>query len=147
MRAVMLCLGMLWAAPLAAQTDRWERQAAVSLAKSDAALREEGWSPVGVAQFGALNAGSTGRVVLPGPLSGRLAVVGVCDADCGRLGLIIGDDRGYDLGADRSAGTTPVVEFVPRSSGTHTARIFMDGCQVSPCRYGLRVYRRPLTSR
>jgi hypothetical protein len=105
-------------------------------------MLRQGWVPAGPAQFGALNAGTGARLMIPAPVSTRLAIVGVCDADCGALGIIVGDDRGYDLGADRSGGTTPMVDFVVRVPGRHTARVLMDRCQMSPCRFGIRVYRR-----
>jgi hypothetical protein len=133
---------LAWVPALAAQADRWERQAASALARTDVTMLREGWAPAGPAQFGALNAGEAARLTIPAPVATRLAAVGVCDQDCGGLGLIVGDDRGYDLGADRSGGTTPLVEFTPRMVARHTARIYMDRCQVSPCRFGIRVYRR-----
>ncbi len=142
MRASALLLLLAWVPALAAQSDRWERQAAAALVRTDTVLLREGWTPVGPAQFGALNGGGQTSLTIPAPVASRLAIVGVCDADCGGLGLIVGDDRGYDLGADRSGGTAPMVEFTARLAAKHTARVLMERCQVSPCRFGIRVYRR-----
>ena len=70
-------------------------------------------------------------------------MVGTCDADCERLGLVLSDLSSHDLAADRASENAPVVRFVPRETAAYRVKVVMERCRVNPCRYGVALLTLP----
>jgi len=144
MRWTLACLTLLAAGPLAAQGDRWERVVASGLDRTDSLMRTRGSHPRGGRAFGVLLPGQASWVPLGATGTGRVTVVGLCDADCARLGLVVRNVRGYELVADRSGSTVPLVEFDAEAGRQYEVRVIMGDCGLAPCRYGIATYVRAM---
>ncbi len=139
-RWVLLGLTMLIAGRLSAQGDRWERAVAAGLNRTDSLMRTRGSHPSGTRSFGSLRPGESRWVPLGAPGAGRMTVVGLCDGDCAGLGLVVRNVRGYELVADRSGSTVPLVEFDAEAGRRYEVRVVMGDCRMAPCRYGIASY-------
>lgn len=140
----LLSLLILLALPgaVAAQGDPWQRQVHASLARSDLMMRKQGYTRTIGEYAGALITGESRWIVLQTPGVGSVAIVGICDEDCGALRLTLGTTGGYELVASDDGSTVPMLEAELRPGEEYRVRVGMDRCQVSPCRYGFALYRR-----
>jgi hypothetical protein len=83
------------------------------------------------------------RLEFPVLAGAEYILVGSCDDDCTGLHLVIANPTGYQIDAARGSGNSPIVR-VPRSAlpGGYHVTVTMAACRVSPCRYGVAVYRK-----
>lgn len=138
------CLILTAVGPLAAQGDRWERQVEQGLTRSTRLLGERGYSPAGWQIRGLLNTEESERFDVPIAATEEYVVVGTCDDDCTGLHLVVSNPTGYEIDAARGKGNAPIVRITPPAlSGNYRVTVTMAACRVSPCRYGVAVYRRP----
>jgi len=70
----------------------------------------------------------------------RYGFLAVCDEDCADLDLYLYDPRGRLVKSDTKADSTPVVVFVPATSGSYRLRAHMVTCSVAPCFYTIAGY-------
>lgn len=141
MRVMLFCL-LLQPGLLVAQADRWERAVADGFRRTDTLMAAQNYRPASTIQFGALFLDEMESRSMPLEGAVRYAIVGLCDGDCAGLELGIADASGYELAADRTGRTVPLLEVTTRQAGVHILRATMSGCLVAPCRYGVRVYRK-----
>lgn len=141
MRAILVWL-LLQPGLLVAQADRWERAVADGFRRTDTLMAAQGYRPAGTIRFGALFLDDAESFSMPLQGAVRYAIVGLCDGDCAGLQLVIADASGYELAADHSGRTVPVLDVTTRQAGVHLLRATMSSCQMAPCRYGVRVYRK-----
>lgn len=141
-RGVLLLLLLALPCAVAAQGDPWQRQVQASLARSDQMMRARGYTRIIGEYAGELIAGEARWITLQTPKEGMLAIIGICDEDCGALRLTLGTAGGYELTASDAGSTVPILEAEVRHPGEYRLRVSMDRCQVSPCRYGFALYRR-----
>ncbi len=139
---VLLLLLLALPGAVAAQGDPWQRQVQASLARSDQMMRSRGYTRIIGEYAGALIAGESRWITLRTPGEGLLAIVGICDEDCGALRLTLGTAGGYELTASDAGSTVPMLESEVRHGSEYRVRVSMDRCQMSPCRYGFALYRR-----
>lgn len=136
---MMLAAGaaLLCASPAPAQ-DEWTRQVSQQLDMVVEAMAERGFSPVGDAHIEALSEGASDEVELQ-LAAGSYMIVGMCDADCEDLDLVL-SLNGEEVTGDFETDDTPVLAFQVEESGTFTLRVDMATCTSGPCRYGVRVF-------
>jgi hypothetical protein len=125
-----------------AQSDRWEQQVRASLSRAAQMLSDRGYRPTPASFVGALFAGESEVRELFLPAGANVVVVGVCDDDCGGLGLVVSNRTGYELAADRGVGNVPLVRVTPETAGMYRVKVSMQSCRISPCRYGIAVWRK-----
>lgn len=143
---VALAIGMATSALAQARpTDPWDGQVQASLAKAGELARTRGYVPTGIELVGALFADESeaGSLTLA---TGAYLILGVCDEDCRTLNLVLADPKGDELAVDRGEGNAPMVAAPSARGGRYRLRIIMGACRVSPCRYGIVVYRRARNS-
>jgi hypothetical protein len=64
-------------------------------------------------------------------------MVGTCDEDCERLGLVLSDLSSHDLAADRASENAPLVRLMPSQTASYRVKVVMESCRMNPCRYGV----------
>ncbi len=137
------CLTLAAPLPLAAQGDRWDRQVEQSLARSTRLLRERGYAPAGRQFRGLLSTEESERLEVPVAAGGDYVMVGTCDDDCSGLHLVVSNPTGYEIDAARGSGNAPIVRIASSAlPGAYHVKVTMAGCRVSPCRFGVAMYRR-----
>ncbi|HEY3279961.1 MAG TPA: hypothetical protein VGJ83_05565 [Gemmatimonadales bacterium] len=132
-----LLFGM--ARPAPAQARRWERQAREQLAHAVQGLREKGFERPRLTRVSALDNEESEASAVTLNAGRGYAVVGVCDADCSGLHLVVSTAAGSDIAADRSGGGVPLVRITPRETGSYRVKAVMAACRMSPCWYGVAV--------
>jgi hypothetical protein len=140
MKALLLLLLVL-GGPLQAQ-DIWRQQVDSSLSRASAMAAKRGYLATGQWVTGELFADESVRREVSLSAGGSYMLVGVCDTDCRSLGLALATPNGDDLAADSHGGNVPLIEAVATRSGAYLLRVRMGGCRVSPCRYGVAVFRK-----
>ncbi|HEX9279546.1 MAG TPA: hypothetical protein VF890_02820 [Gemmatimonadales bacterium] len=135
-------LALLPAAPLCAQGNRWERQVREQLQRAAATLQNARAGPAQLTRTGTLNAEESESFAVTLQAGVSYEIVGVCDNDCTSLGLTLATMSNNDIAADRSSENFPVLHVTPRTTVAYRVKVVMAACQVSPCWYGVGVYRR-----
>lgn len=124
-----------------AQANRWERQVNEQLQRALATLGVKAPERPAATRTGVLNAEESEwfAVTLSGGVS--YSIIGVCDNDCARLQLVLSTPERNELATDRSSENFPVLRFTPMETRRFHVKVVMEGCQVSPCWYGVAVAR------
>lgn len=142
--AVALSLTSVFVAPAArAQGDRWERQVRDQLERAAASLSARGPGQSFAPRLGVLNAEESESFTLTLQAGVSYIVVGTCDEDCERLGLVLSDLSSHDLAADRASENAPVVRLTPRETASYRVKAVMEDCRMNPCRYGVALITLP----
>ena len=132
----------LFSAPLSAQADRWERQAAEALHRAQPLLADQGFQSTTVARFGMLSTDESEQLTIPMVAGRSYAIIGVCDVDCGNLDLVLSRSARQEVASDRDGGNVPIVKVTTTLAGDYGLKVIMTGCRLGPCRYGIAVYSR-----
>lgn len=102
----------------------------------------EGWTPETDARTGSLRDGDSETITLSVQAGVEYGIIGGCDQDCTDLDFALRDGGGNVLDSDYAPDDFPVIRFRPRRSGAHYLDVRMFDCEVGPCWYAYRVYRR-----
>lgn len=137
MMALAAGAALLCASPAQAQ-DQWMQQVSAQLEAVVEALDAEGLAPAGDPHGGALNEGESEEVELE-LTAGSYLIVGVCDADCSDLDLLLTSD-GEEVDSDYEADDTPVLAVDVEEGGTLMLTVEMPACSSGPCRFGVGVF-------
>jgi len=136
----VIAVGLAWlvATPARAQGegDRWVRQVRAQLERAKASLGTK-------ARVGTLDTGESESFTLTLQAGVSYTVVGTCDEDCERLGLVLSDLSSHDLAADRTSENAPVVRIVPREGAAYRLRVVVASCRMNPCRFGVALLTLP----
>lgn len=126
----------LFAVPAAAQDEvvRAQLDAAAEL------MANEGFALQGSYRAGALRNGAEETVPVELQAGVSYAIMGVCDADCSDMDLILNDPSGMPIEQDIAADDVPIVAVEVTRSGTYQLRVTMPACSVEPCGYGLALF-------
>ncbi|OLE15444.1 MAG: hypothetical protein DMD68_00830 [Gemmatimonadetes bacterium] len=130
------------AAALRAQGNRWERQVREQLQRSAATLQNARAGPAQLTHTGPLNAEESASFIVTLQAGVSYQIVGVCDNDCTSLGLTLATMSNNDIAADRSSENFPVLQVTPQTTMAYRVKVVMAACRMSPCWYGVGVYRR-----
>ena len=143
----VLAVGLAWvvATPARAQGegDRWERQVRAQLERATASLGTRGAVRSFAPRVGTLDTDESESFTLTLQAGVSYVVVGTCDEDCERLGLVLSDLSSHDLAADRTSENAPVVRLTPRQTASYRLQVVMESCRVNPCRYGVALITPP----
>jgi hypothetical protein len=122
--------------------DDVKAQVDAQFAFGDSIARSTGYIAESRVVRNSLKEGEANRHPLNLARSGAYLVRVYCDNDCSLLGLSLRDVD--DRVVDTDEGTTdhPELAFDAESPGRYVARVRMISCSVSPCAYGIRLYRR-----
>lgn len=135
MRTLVAVLAVaLVPATVVAQTTRWERQVQQQLERVSPHAR--------ATKTGVLNVEESEWFAVTLSAGVSYAIMGVCDNDCSRLQLVLATPDRNELVTDRRGENFPVVRFMPAETRAFRVKVVMEGCQVSPCWYGVAVVER-----
>lgn len=137
----LLLLLLVLGGPLQAQ-DVWQQQVQTSLSRATAMAEKRGFAPTGQWVTGTLFADETERRTVTLAAGTSYMLVGVCDVDCRLLGLSLATPNGDDLVTDAHGSNAPLIEASAQRGGEYRLKVMMGGCRVSPCRYGVAVFKR-----
>lgn len=103
-------------------------------------LAERGFVPVAEVVRGTLAEGADTDFELE--LEGNdYVVVGFCDGGCSDLDLVLTDQGGSEVAADRALDDYPVLTLESKS-GTFVLSVQMATCSTSECHYGVQLFRK-----
>lgn len=114
------------------------------LQQAQAAAAQQGFQLVGQPFSGGLAQGQTQNVPAQLYLGYDYRVLGVCDADCGDLDLVLYDSAGREVHRDTTTSNQPVVAVQPAYNDNFTIQVQMYNCVRAPCYYALALYGRPM---
>lgn len=132
------------AAPMAQMPDQYRQQLDVQLAQVAQALGSQGFSPVGQPYYGGLRDDQQQRIP-PTELQqgGDYRIVGVCDADCTDLDMVLVDQNQVEIARDTSTDARPIVQSQPAWTGPFHVDVTMYQCNhPQGCYYALMLYGR-----
>jgi hypothetical protein len=112
----------------------------VQLDSATATMRGEGFTLQGNYTGGTLSDGRRAQITLDLRGGMQYAIVGVCDADCDDLDLVLTDARGGEVDSDREPDDAPVVVAEVARNARYTLTVTMASCTVEPCGYGVAVF-------
>jgi hypothetical protein len=143
MKTALATLLLASSVPLAAQGDPWERQVDTSLAQARILAANRGFATAGAPLTGTLGTDESERRPVWLDANVDYLILAVCDGDCRTLNLVLSTPNGDEIAVDRQEGNVPLLQLRSGGSGNYQVRVIMGGCRVSPCRYGVGVYRKP----
>ncbi|HVZ98715.1 MAG TPA: toll/interleukin-1 receptor domain-containing protein [Caulobacterales bacterium] len=114
----------------------------MQLQRDQQTLSQQGFQMVGQPASGGLAQGQTWNMpvqLVPG-VDYRL--VGVCDADCSDLDLVLHDQSGAILVQDTETNDHPVVPARTQYAGNYVVEVRMYNCTAPPCYYAVALYGR-----
>lgn len=136
--AALLLISALAATPAA--QDQFVRQVRAQLDKVGQNLAKQGFELTTQIHTGELDDERNEEVSVRLRAGVRYAIVGVCDADCDDLDIVLYNASGREVAADTGDDDVPVVEIQPEQDGTFMARAVMASCNANPCHYGLGLF-------
>ena len=138
-------LALLVTTPARAQGggDRWERQVRGQLERAMASLGAKRAVRPLATRVGTLDTDESASFTLTLQAGVSYVVLGTCDEDCERLGLVLSDLSSHDLAADRASENAPVVRLIPRQTGSYRVQVVMERCRMNPCRFGVALVTLP----
>jgi len=141
--AIALTPALLVVTPARAQGDRWQRQVRGQLERAAASLGTRGAVRPPATRVGTLDTDESASFTLTLQAGVSYIVVGTCDEDCERLGLVLSDLSSHDLAADRASENAPLVRLTPSQTASYRVKVVMESCRMNPCRYGVALITLP----
>lgn len=136
-----LVLVVLVPASIPAQSTPWARQAEDRMDRAIPTVSGDERAEVRLSTGGLLNQDESASVPVVLLVGVSYAIVGTCDNDCDRLGLVLAR-AGYDLTGERGS-SLPVLRYTPRTTSRFDVTVRMLACLVSPCTYRVTVVQLP----
>lgn len=103
-------------------------------------MRQNGLTPRGQLLRGSVAQGNDTDVTVRLERAGILAFVGVCDANCSDVDLVVFNPDGSEAGSDLLPDDAPIVMIENAPAGTYRVRVSMPGCSATMCGFGVRAY-------
>lgn len=135
-------LALLLAPIAAAGQSRWQRQVQTRGDQTSATLTATGYTPVSARWSGALDNGEAVSDTVTLSAGVTYVLLGVCDDDCNALELGLFAANGYEVDAAHRSGSAPIVRVTPPETARYRFTVWMTGCGMNPCWYGVRAFRR-----
>ena len=104
-------------------------------------MRAEGFVPLDDAVTGTLGEGEDEEFEIDLEAGVTYMIVGVCDGDCSDLDLVLSDDEGEEMEADREMDDVPMLAVENTSDVEAVLTVQMATCSTAQCHYGVRVFR------
>jgi hypothetical protein len=121
-----------------------EAQANIVRTQLDSAvvlMRGQGFVPVDDAVTGTLATGADEEFEIDLEAGVTYMIVGVCDGGCSDLDLVLSDDDGDEMEADRELDDVPMLAIENTSNVEAVLTVQMATCSTAQCHYGVRVFR------
>jgi hypothetical protein len=138
MRSFVLAVAMAAsAAPVAAQIDpvvQGQLEAAVEM------MADAGYSLRGEFRSGGLANGAEETLSIDLVAGTTYAILGVCDADCSDMDLMLIDAAGRMIAQDILEDDVPILTPEITAGGTYGLRVTMPACSVDPCSYAIAIF-------
>jgi hypothetical protein len=109
---------------------------------ADSIMSERDFLPVDEVVMGTLAAGADEEFELVLENGADYMVLGVCDNACSDVDLVLTDESGTEVEADRETDDKPVLVRVGDPGGTFVLSVVMAACSREECHYGVRVFRK-----
>ena len=113
----------------------------VQLDSATVLMASQGFAPIGFPANGSLDDGENATLELH-LNEGSYMIVGVCDQDCTDLDLVLTQQTGREVAADREMDDVPMLIAEIGTAGRHVLSVNMAGCSVEPCGWGVRLFER-----
>jgi hypothetical protein len=133
-------LGLIAISSNVSAQDQWLTQVHTQLVEASVVFAGEGYVSTHELVTGQLHDGSSELIELQLDAGVQYVILGVCDADCSDLDLVLRDRSGSVVDSDYQVDDVPVVAVQPRQTGIYTVEVSMASCSQEPCRYGVGVY-------
>jgi hypothetical protein len=121
-----------------------EAQASLVRTQLDSAvvlMRGQGFVPLDDAVTGTLATGADEEFEIDLEAGVTYMVVGVCDGGCSDLDLVLSDDDGEEMEADREMDDVPMLALENTRNVEAVLKVQMATCSSAQCHYGVRVFR------
>ncbi len=121
-----------------------EAQANIVRTQLDSAvvlMRGQGFVPLDDAVTGTLATGADEEFEIDLEAGVTYMVVGVCDGGCSDLDLVLSDDDGDEMEADREMDDVPMLAIENTRNVEAVLKVQMATCSTAQCHYGVRVFR------
>ena len=141
MKLPFVALAALAAALIAAPAQAQEQIVTTQLDSAVVLMAGQGFTPADDAVRGSLDQGEDEEFELELEAGTQYFVVGVCDGDCEDMDLVLTDGDGDEVEADREMDDVPMLA-IEGQSGSFVLSVQMATCNVNPCYYGVRVFRK-----
>src|SRR5690606_5326895 len=103
-------------------------------------MSSEGLELQGPFRSGALGDGEETNTPVELQAGREYIIVGVCDADCDDMDLVLADAGGTRLASDFELDDVPMVSAAISETGTYQLTVLMPSCSIDPCGYGVAVF-------
>lgn len=113
------------------------------LDKISAAAAEDGYVEAGIELNGALGASASEGTTVELVAGTDYSFFGVCNDACGDIDLELYDAAGNEVDSDLEYDDVPILTATPERSGTFRVVVGVIRCSAEPCRYVVRVLKRP----
>ncbi|HEX4575338.1 MAG TPA: hypothetical protein VH158_09415 [Gemmatimonadales bacterium] len=144
-RIIPTALFALLVAPVLVRAQNpWERQVVDYVQRTATALRRQGLEPTGAPRVGPMLVDESAWFSVTLRAGVSYAIVGACDNDCSGLDLALYSDAHNEVEAERGSAV-PMVKVTPRETLQYRVKVTLTGCRLSPCWYGIGVYRQAAT--
>jgi hypothetical protein len=104
-------------------------------------MRGQGFVPVDDAVTGTLATGADEEFEIDLEAGVTYMIVGVCDGGCSDLDLVLSDDDGDEMEADREMDDVPMLAIENTRNVEAVLSVQMATCSSAQCHYGVRVFR------
>src|SRR5213078_4548483 len=109
--------------------------------RTTAALGQQGLRETGELQVGLLLVDQSEWFTITMQAGASYTVVAVCDNDCTGLDLVL-YGTGHNESEASRATPVPMIKVTPRATMSYRVKLTLTSCMVSPCWYGIGVYRK-----
>ncbi len=100
-----------------------------------------GFEQVGAPVKGSTDEGENFVFEVPLETGASYKLVGVCDASCSDVDLVLENSAGTVLDSDYLLDDIPLVQLTPSTSDSCRVVVAMASCSSDPCGWGVAVYR------
>lgn len=141
-RHTLLSMLLLLPLSLIAGDSVWVKQVELQIAEASAQFRDAGYRKLGETWIDELEAEDDMYVTVRLNPDYDYIAIGVCDADCGDLDLILYDENDNPIARDIGSDDVPVLSGSPDYSGTYYLEAVMVDCRAATCAFGVALYAR-----
>ena len=122
--------------------DRWEMQVRAQMVGVWVTAAREGYRLNERLLVGSLQGGHLATLDLTFQRGVDYLLVATCDADCDDVDLVLREEQGREIAADRDSNDLAVLRVPGGHTGLHRLNIPMASCSANPCRYGVAIFTR-----
>ena len=138
--ALTLAFALLALPASALAQDEFEQQVRAQLDAVSESIRNDGYRLVHELYMGQLDEDGEESVTFDLGRGQTYMIMGVCDADCSDLDLVLYDGDGDEVDSDLELDDVPIVSVSVDRADSYRVDVTMAACSAEPCRFGIGVY-------